>query len=104
MWQDLQVAVVTTLWFIVTAVAKLVCERWQESHFATPAGTGMWVAGLPLADVPLWQVSQVPVPTAFAGEWVNTTVNQLAVDLWQLSQPLVIALCVTLLGRRCPGE
>lgn len=103
MWQDLQLAVATTLWFMVTADAKLVCERWHESHLAVPMLTGMCVAGLPLAVLPLWQVSQVPVPTALAAEWANTTVNQLAVDLWQLSQPLTMVLWVVLLGRRCPG-
>ena len=70
----------------MVAPAKLACERWHESHLATPPTTGMCVAGFPLADVPLWQLSQVPVPTAFAGECANTTVNQLADDRWQLSQ------------------
>ena len=40
-----------------------------------------------LADVePLWQVSQVPVPTALAAECANVTPEvQLVVELWQLS-------------------
>ena len=61
-------AVATIVWFIVVALAQLDCERWQPSHFVGPVVTGMCVAGLPLAVLPLWQVSQVPVPTAFAGE------------------------------------
>jgi hypothetical protein len=61
-------AVATAAWFIVTLVAKLTCDLWQESHFAVPAGTGMWLAGLVTALTwPMWQVSQVPVPTAFCG-------------------------------------
>ena len=84
---------------MVMAVAKLVCERWQESHFAIPAGTGMWPLGFPRAEVPLWQVSQVPVPTALAGECEKTTlVSQLTVDRWQDSQFPVTALCVGVAG------
>ena len=89
---------VTTVWFIVTAVAKLACDRWHESHLAAAAVIGMCVAGLPLAVVPLWQVSQVPVPTALAAECAKVTVLQLVVDLWQLSQPPVTPLCVACRG------
>jgi hypothetical protein len=72
---------------MVTDVAKLTCERWQESHFAIPAGIGMWVAFLETALVlPLWQLSQVPVPKALAGAWVYCTLSQLLVERWQLSQ------------------
>mgnify|MGYP003529892569 CR=1 FL=1 len=98
MWQDLQVAVVTTVWFIVTEVAKLAWERWHESHLAAPAGTGMCVVDLPLAVLPLWQVSHVPVPTALAAECAKVTVAQLVVDLWQLSQLPVTVAWVALLG------
>ena len=51
MWQDLQVDALTTLWFIVTAVLQLDCERWQLSHLVGPVVTGMWPACLPLAAV-----------------------------------------------------
>jgi hypothetical protein len=59
----------------------------------------MWVTVLPLAVLPLWQVSQVPVPTALAGEWVNLTpLDQLVVDEWQLSQLPVTVACVAVAG------
>jgi hypothetical protein len=71
LWQDLQVAPVTTLWFIVTEVAKRTCDLWQESHLAVPTGTGMWVGPFETALLlPLWQLSHVPVPTALAGACV----------------------------------
>jgi hypothetical protein len=77
----------------VTLLAKLICERWHESHFAMPAGTGMCVDGFETALVlPLWQLSQVPVPTALASACVYCTLSQLLVDLWQLSQlPVTVA-------------
>ena len=53
MWHDLQVLAVTTAWFIVTAVAKLACERWHESHLVAPVVTGMCATVLPVAAVPL---------------------------------------------------
>ncbi len=97
-WQDLHVAVVTTAWFIVTAVAQLACERWQESHFAVPAGTGMCVPTLALlvALPPTpWQVSHAPVPTAFDALWAKVTMSQFDVDLWQDSQfPVTLAWVV----------
>lgn len=83
---------------MVTEVAKLVWDLWQESHLETPVVTGMCVVPLLTADVlPLWQVSQVPVPTALAGRCVYCTLNQLLVDLWQLSQT-VTPVCVLVLG------
>ncbi len=87
----------TTVWFMVTEVAKLVCDLWHESHLDTPVITGMCVADFPSADDPLWQVSQVPVPTALTAEWANCTLDQLAVDLWQVSHT-VAPVCVALLG------
>ena len=83
---------------MVTEVAKLVCDLWHESHFETPVVTGICVVVLDTAEVlPLWQVSQVPVPTALAGRWVYCTLSQLLVDLWQLSQT-VTPVCVLVLG------
>jgi len=93
------VPVVTTLWFIVTDVANRTCDLWQESHLAIPTGTGIWVGGLETAVVlPLWQVSQVPVPTALAGACVYVTLSQLLVERWQLSQLPVTAECVAVAG------
>jgi hypothetical protein len=59
----------------------------------------MCTADLATAVVePLWQVSQVPVPTAFAAAWVYfTPLVQLVVDEWQDSQT-VTPLCVAVLG------
>jgi hypothetical protein len=55
---------------MVIELVKLTCDLWQESHLAMPAGTGMWVGPFLTAVVlPLWQVSQVPVPMALAGAW-----------------------------------
>jgi hypothetical protein len=57
------------------------------------------LGGLALALVlPLWQVSQVPVPTALAAAWVNWTLCQLLVERWQLSQFDVTVLCVAVAG------
>jgi hypothetical protein len=98
LWQDLQAPAVTTLWFMLIAVFHAACDRWQESQRAGPAGTGMCAALLPVAVLPLWQVSQVPVPTALAGEWVKLTVPQLLVDLWQLSQLPVMLAWMALAG------
>lgn len=59
----------------------------------------MWAAGLETALlVPLWQVSQVPVPTALAGEWAYCTLSQLLVERWQLSQVPVTEVCVAVAG------
>lgn len=84
---------------MVTAVANRTCDLWQESHLAMPAGTGICVAGLETALVlPLWQVSQVPVPTALAAAWVYCTLNQLEVERWQLSHVPVTPVCVDVAG------
>ena len=99
MWHELHAAVATAVWFIVVDAAKLTCEVWHESHFAVATVTGMCVAGLLTAEVvPLWQVSQVPVPTALAAAWVYfTPLVQLLVELWQLSHT-VTPVCVAVAG------
>ena len=71
---------------MVTAVRKLACERWQESHRATPVVIGMWPVDLPPAVAPLWQVSQVPVPTALAAWCTKLADVQELTEVWQLSQ------------------
>jgi hypothetical protein len=50
----------------------------------------------------LWQVSQVPVPTALAGECAKVTVSQLVVERWQPSQA-VTPTCVVVLGLPTAG-
>ena len=57
------------------------------SHDAVVA---ICVAGLPLADVPLWQVEQVPGATPV---WLNVAGTH-AVVRWQASQEPVVAMCV----------
>ena len=47
----------------------------------------MWLAGLPVALVPLWQEAHAPVTPA----WLNATLVHVLV-LWQLSQPAVVAM------------
>jgi hypothetical protein len=90
----LQVDAPTTAWFIVVAVLQLACDLWHESHLVAPVVTGTWVAGLPLAALPLWQVSQVPLPTALAGVCAKLTELQLEADLWQLSHTVTPAWTV----------
>ena len=50
---------VTLAWLKLAGVQALV--RWQVEHSAVVA---MWLAGLPLALVPLWQLAQVPMTAA----------------------------------------
>jgi hypothetical protein len=50
----------------------------------------MCVVGLPVADVPLWQVAQVPGATPV---WLKVAGVQ-AVVLWQVSQAAVVGMCV----------
>ena len=50
------------------------------------AVVGMWVAVLPSALVPLWQLEQVP----FASAWLNVLTGDQAVVVWQFSQTLLV--------------
>ena len=50
----------------------------------------MWVAGLPVAVVPLWQVEQVPGATPV---WLKVAGVQ-ALVLWQVSHDAVVGMCV----------
>jgi hypothetical protein len=79
---------------MLTEVPKLLCERWHESHLLAPVVTGMCDAGLPVAVLPLWQESQVPVPTALAAEWAKLADDQLDVERWQLSHAVTEAWIV----------
>jgi len=65
LWQVAHVPGITPVWLIV-ADANVVVERWQRSQDTPPANvvaTGMWLADMPFAVVPLWQVLQVPGAT-----------------------------------------
>jgi hypothetical protein len=58
----------------------------------------MCTADFATAEVdPLWQVSQVPVPTALATGWTNLALAQLVVDEWQPSHD-VTPLWVVVFG------
>ena len=50
----------------------------------------MWLVGLPVAVVPLWQVEQVPGATPV---WLNVAGDH-ALVLWQVSQALEVGMCV----------
>ena len=50
---------------------------------------GTCAAGLPLAVVPLWQVTHVPAATLV---WLNVAGFQPVVR-WQVSQPCVVGTC-----------
>ena len=65
------------------APAKLVVLVWQVSHAAV---VGTWVAGLPLAVVPLWQVAQPDVMPL----WLKTAPVNAVVLLWQVSHAAVV--------------
>ena len=67
---------------------------WQVSQAALVA---MWVAGLPVAVVPLWQVAQAPV----TWEWSKVITFQAVVLLWQVSQAPVVAMCVAEYEKMC---
>jgi hypothetical protein len=50
----------------------------------------MWLVGLPVAGLPLWQLAQLPGATAL---WLKLAGVQAPV-LWQVSQAAVVAMCV----------
>ena len=55
MWQVAQVPGATPLWLKVAGVQPVV--RWQLSQLWV---VGTWPEGLPAAELPLWQLEQVP--------------------------------------------
>ncbi|MFO1328941.1 MAG: hypothetical protein U1F56_16400 [Rubrivivax sp.] len=64
---------------------------WQLKQLVAP--TGMWLADLPDAALPLWQLAQLVL--ALKPEWSTLADDQLLVLLWQLSQlPLTPAWIV----------
>jgi hypothetical protein len=56
----------------------------------------MWVPGLPVAVLPLWQDAQLVA--AVKDAWSTLAADQVLVDLWQLSQLPVTEACRLLLG------
>ncbi|HWD21641.1 MAG TPA: hypothetical protein VG591_00770, partial [Burkholderiales bacterium] len=62
---------------------KVVVERWQDSHAAV---VGTWLADLPLAVVPLWQLAQ-PVVMPL---WLNTAPEKVVVERWQVSHAAAV--------------
>ena len=61
---------------------------WQLMQLLLP--TGMWLADLPLAVLPLWQFAQLVL--LLKVEWSTLAPAQLLVLLWQLSQlPVTLA-------------
>src|SRR6185369_9273465 len=66
---------------------------WQAMQFVVP--TGMWVALLPVAPLPLWQLAQLVA--AVKPLWSTLAPNQLVVDLWQFSHT-VWPLCTAVVG------
>ena len=81
MWQLTHWAVTLTwVWFHFDGVQPL--TLWQLKQPVEP--TGMCVADLPVAAVPLWHDAQFVV--ALNTVWSTLADDQLLVDLWQLSQ------------------
>jgi hypothetical protein len=64
---------------------------WQLKQLAAP--TGMWLADLPVAPLPLWHCAQLVA--ALKPLWSTLAPAQVLVDLWQLSQlPVTLAWTV----------
>ena len=60
---------------------------WQASHVLDVC---RWLAPLPVALVPLWQLKQLPVTP----EWSKPVAGFHAVVPWQLLHSAVVAMCV----------
>lgn len=75
----------TLAWLKVAGVQPEV--RWQSLQSAV-----VWrcVAGLPEAAVPLWQLAQVPMTSA----WLTVLAGDQAVVVWQSAQLVLVAMCV----------
>ncbi len=63
---------------------------WQKSQLSV---LRMWVAVFPGAEVPLWQLAQVPLASA----WLNVRSGDQADVAWQLSQVLLVERWVAFL-------
>src|SRR3990167_6621471 len=86
-WQVEQVLpTVSCEWFHLVGVQPLVL--WQLMQLV--ADTGMWVADLPVAELPLWHEAQLVATVNVL--WSTLAPAQLLVVLWQLSQlPVTVA-------------
>jgi hypothetical protein len=82
---------VSCVWFHLLGVQPLVA--WQLKQLAAP--TGMWLADLPVALLPLWHCAQLVA--ALKPLWSTLAPAQVLVDLWQLSQ-LPVTVAWTALG------
>ena len=60
---------------------------WHSEHSAV---VWIWVAVLPCALVPLWQLEQVPSTLA----WLTVRTGDQALEVWQSSQRLLVEICV----------
>jgi hypothetical protein len=70
-------------WWLNAVPTNVVVDRWQVSHAAV---VGTWVAALPRAVEPLWQVAQpLTIPV-----WLNAVPRNVVVDLWQVSHDCVV--------------
>ncbi len=70
----------------MAAPTKVAVLLWQVSQ---ARDVGMWPAGFPVADEPLWQLAQpVEMPA-----WLKAAPANDVVDLWQLSHAAVVATC-----------
>src|SRR5258705_5314059 len=76
-------------------VMKLVVE-WQPSHGVGGVPTGMWVAGIPVAATPLWQLAQLLVTPW----WVKNAPAQVSV-VWQASHSRSVTMCLGPLPCAC---
>jgi hypothetical protein len=72
---------VTCVWFHLLGVQPVV--EWQLKQLVLP--TGMCVADLPVAGLPLWQLAQL-VDAPYCAVVDLGVDDQVLVDLWQLSQ------------------
>ena len=74
------------LWSKV-APCQVLVERWHVSHSAL---VWMWLAFLPVAIAPLWQLLQGWVTEL----WSNPAPSHVLVERWQVSHSPFVAICV----------
>ena len=92
MWQVLHCAVTTT-WVWLKRLGFQLLVAWQLMQLV--AATGMCVAFLPVAALPLWQL--LPLGAALKVLWSTRALVQLPVVLWQVSHTVWPA-CTAVFG------